>query len=206
MRGICVKHLAAAVLVAALLSPCAPADESSGGEGTFQLGLRAVYLHPQGSPAGAYSSISGKVYPEVEGEWLFGRSWSTELAIGAPTDFSTTGFDGAAIRLMPITWTAKYRFAPESRLRPYLGVGVQYTRSSLEGGYPNNYTTIESSTAGVAAQAGLELRASAGWYVNMDIRYLAGLEPRTGTEQSGLGGEQIKIDPLLYGVGFSYRW
>lgn len=144
MRRICVRHLAATAFAAALLSPCLPANETSsgGGDGIFQLGLRAVYLNPQSSPLGPYSSISGKVYPEIDGEWFLGRSWSAELAIAAPTNFSTNAFDGAAIRLMPITWTAKYLFAPESRLRPYLGVGLQYTRSSLVGGYPSNYNTI----------------------------------------------------------------
>jgi outer membrane protein len=208
MRRICVRHLTATALATAFLSPCVRAAGESGGGGdgsVFQLGLRAVYLDPQSSPLGPYSSISGKVYPEIEGEWFFGRNWSIELAIGAPTNFSTNAFDGAAIRLMPITWTAKYRFAPDSRLRPYLGVGLQYTQSSLEGGYAS-YTTLESSTAGVVAQAGLEFRASPTWYVNLDIRYLNGLEPSTGTAQSGFSGESVKIDPLLYSVGVAYRW
>jgi outer membrane protein len=198
-------RLAAVALAAGLAAPCAAADETpGGGNGIFQLGVRVVYLSPQSAPIGSASSISGKVYPELDGEWFLGPSWSTELAIGAPTNFSTNAFDGAAIRLMPISWTAKYLFAPDSRVRPYLGAGVHYTRSSLAGGAAGNFTTIDSSSVGVVAQGGLELRASPTWCVNLDIRYLS-LQPGTGTAQ-GSTGQDVKIDPLLYSVGIGYRW
>jgi outer membrane protein len=204
MRRICLTHLAAAALATGLVSPCVPADETSGGGGNFQLGVRAVYLSPQSSPLGSDSSVSGKLYPELDGEWFLGPSWATELAIGAPTNFTTNAFDGAAIRLMPITWTAKYLFAPDSPIRPYLGAGLQYTRSSLTGGAASNFTTIDGSTVGVAVQGGLEFRASSAWRVDLDVRYL-NLQPGTGTAQGG-SGPDVRIDPLLYGVGISYRW
>lgn len=206
MSRICVRYLTAVALAAAWTSPCLPADETPPGDSgdIFQWGLRAVYLSPRSSPIGASTSISGKVYPEIDGEWFLGPSWSTELAIGAPTNFSTNAFDGAAIRLMPITWTAKYFFAPDSRARPYLGAGVHYTRSSLEGGAPSNFTTIDASTVGVVVQGGLEVSASPGWCMNLDIRYL-NLEPGSGTLQ-GARGQAVKIDPLLFSVGVSWRW
>jgi outer membrane protein len=204
MRRIDLKHLAVAALATGLVSPRVPADETSGGNGNLQLGARAVYLSPQSSPLGSDSSVSGKLYPELDGEWFIGPSWATELAIGAPTNFTSNAFDGAAIRLTPITWTAKYLFAPESRIRPYLGAGVQYTRSSLAGGAASNFTTIDSSTFGVALQGGFEFRASSPWRVNLDVRYL-NLQPGTGSAQ-GSSGQDLKLDPLLYGVGIGYRW
>jgi outer membrane protein len=104
---------------------------------------------------------------------------------------------------MPITWTAKYLFAPDSRIRPYLGAGLQYTRSSLAGGAASNFTTIDSSTLGVALQGGFEFRATAAWCMNLDVRYL-NLQPGTGTAQGGRG-QDLKLDPLLYSLGISYR-
>lgn len=204
MRRICLKHLAAAALATGLASPCVPAEETLAGSGNFQLGVRAVYVSPQSSPLGADSSVSGQLYPELDGEWFLGPSWATELAIGAPTNLSSNAFDGAVIRLTPITWTVKYLFAPDSRFRPYLGAGVQYTRSSLAGGAASNFTTIEGSTFGVALQGGFEFRVSSPWCVNLDVRYL-NLQPGTGGTE-GSGGQELKLDPLLYGVGVSYRW
>ena len=81
---------------------------------------------------------------------------------------------------------------------------MHYTRSSLAGGAAGNFTTIDSSSVGVVAQGGLELRASPTWCVNLDIRYLS-LQPGTGTAQ-GSTGQDVKIDPLLYSVGIGYRW
>lgn len=209
MRRICCMHFGAAIFAAAILSPCVPADETST-SGVFQLGLRAVYLDPhnpllQESQFTAVT-MSGKLYPEISGEWFLGRSWSTELSIGAATNFSVSGSAGEGIRLMPFTLTAKYHFLPDARLRPYLGAGLQYTRSSLVDVPQSTYDTIESSTTGFVAQVGVDLQTVSNLYVNADIRYLNGLEPRRGTVQGGLGGEPLKIDPLLYGIGVSYRW
>ena len=201
MRRISAVPVTAAALGAALLPPAAFAEESAGDNGIFRLGLRAVYLSPQSS---GDNSISGKLYPEIDGEWSLGGAWSTEIAMGAPTDFSSRAFEGAAVRLMPITWTAKYRFAPDSSVHPYLGAGVQYTRASLTGSAASNFTTIDSSTFGVVAQAGLEVPIASGWCASLDVRYLT-LEPGTGTAQ-GASGQRIKIDPFLLGAGVSYRW
>lgn len=204
MRRIGLKHLVAAALATGLGSPGVPAEEIPGGDGNFQLGVRAVYLSPQSSPLGSGSSVSGNLYPELDGEWFLGPSWATELAIGAPTNFASNAFDGAAIRLTPITWTIKYLFAPASRIRPYLGAGLRYTHSSLTGGAASNFTTIDGSTFGVALQGGFEFRASSSWCVNLDVRYL-NLQPGTGSAAGG-SGQDLKLDPLLYGVGISYRW
>lgn len=193
MRWISIFSLTVAT-ASALLSPgTAAADPSGeGGSSIFRLGVRAVYLSPQ---SGGYGSIRGKVYPEIEGEWFLGLNWSTELALGAPTDFNVSDVSGVTIRLMPITWTAKYRFAPESPLRPYVGAGVNYTPSSLGGDVPNSYST-KSSSVGVVVQGGLDLKVSPTWYVTFDIRYLT-LAPRAFSGSN--------VNPFLTSVGVAYR-
>ena len=195
MRRMCVTFLTATGLAGAFLSPCVAADQTSSGVGIFQLGLRAVYLDPQNPVRSDGASMSGKVYPEIFGEWFLGRSWSAELSIGAAKNFSVSNSAGIGLRLMPFTLTAKYYFLPESHLRPYLGAGLQYTRSSLVDVPANTYGSIDSSTSGFVARAGVDLRIVSNWHVDADIRYLNGLEA---------GGN--KIDAFLYCLGVSYRW
>jgi outer membrane protein len=175
-----------------------PADAtSSGSVGIFQLGLRAVYLDPHNpvAPPPPEIDMSGKVYPEIFGEWFLARSWSTELSIGAPTNFSVTNDAGIGIRLTPIILTAKYHLLPGSRVQPYLGAGLHYTQTSLVHVPQSTYPKFPSSTTGFVAQVGVDLRTASSWYVDADIRYVSGLEP---------GG--YKIDPFLYSLGVSYRW
>ncbi len=209
MRWISVRCLTAAALASALLAPRVPADETSrGSPGVFALGLGVVYLAPANPILSDGTSMGGKLYPQISGEWFLGRSWSTELALGTPTNFGVTNFGVklGGIRLMPNAWTTMYRFAPESRLRPYLGAGFHYTRSSLIDQGPSNYTRIASSTVGAVAQAGLDVPASPNWHLKVDIRYLAWLEPSSGTVQGGLGAQPYRIDPFLYSLVGSYRW
>ena len=195
-----------AMLAATLLSPGIRAADSPGPEdGVFQSQLRAVYLEPNHTTTFGYgSNLAGKLYPELSGEWFLGPPWSTELTLGAGTDFSLT--DGDSIRLWPLTWTVKYQFARPAGLGPYLGAGLHHTWSSLNT-IPSNHSGIDSSSTGWLVQAGADMRLTPSWFVNADVRYLGGLEPRNllyGTYFPGAG--RYKIDPFLVSLGVAYRW
>lgn len=183
-------------------SGIALADDAAGAatqnSGWWQLRARGVYLHPSSS-ALAYTTISGAAYPEVSAEWSVGSSWSAELAIATPTNFSLQS-GGEAIRIMANTLTAKYLFAPTPAFSPYLGVGLHYTSLSLVRG---GIDSIDSSKVGWVAQAGMDVNVGGNWFVNADVRYLGNLDP-----SGRLAGapRTVKIDPTLIGVGFSYRW
>ncbi|TLY68022.1 MAG: OmpW family protein [Gammaproteobacteria bacterium] len=193
------------MLAATLLSSGIRAADSPGPEdGVLQLQLRAVYLEPNHTTYGYSNNLAGKLYPELSGEWFLGPSWSTELTLGAGTDFSLTA--GDSIRLWPLTWTVKYQFARPAGFGPYLGAGLHHTWSSLNT-IPSDHSGIDSSSTGGLVQAGADMRLTASWFVNADVRYLGGLEPRNllyGTYFPGAG--RYKIDPFLFSLGVAYRW
>jgi outer membrane protein len=198
MRSICVRALVTALVAAALAmpAPCLSADEAAGGSGdVFQFRVRAVYLEPSNPVIPAGPSMGGKAYPEVSGDWFLAPGWSTELSIGVPTaNFALPDSGGMGIRLMPFTGTLQRHFLPESRIQPYLGAGVQYTRATLTNVPQSTYVSGEN-TFGFVAQAGADLRAGPTWSVNADIRYLGGLAPNG-----------YKIDPFLYSLGITFRY
>jgi outer membrane protein len=183
-------------------SGVALADDAAGsatqGSGWWQLRARGVYLHPSSS-ALDYTTISGAAYPEVSAEWSVGSSWSAELAVATPTNFSLQS-GGEAIRIMANTLTAKYLFAPTPAFGPYLGVGLHYTSLSLVRG---GVDSIDGSSVGWVAQAGMDVNIGGSWFANADVRYLGRLEP-----SGRLAGapRAAKIDPTLIGIGISYRW
>ena len=182
------------------------ADDSVQNETAFQMRVRAVDLLPTHHPVLAESDdLHGGEYAEFSGEWALPGSWSTELAVAGPSSFGLS--DGNAIRLWPVTWTAKYEVAALSYFHPYLGVGAHYTHSSLEKAVPADRADIGSSSVGWVAQAGIDGRFTANWSANLDVRYLGNLEPRSLSNGVSFPPAGVyRIDPMLIGIGVAYRW
>jgi outer membrane protein len=179
------------------------AQEVGRDDSDFQVRVRAVYLNPN-RPVTLSDNLAGNFYPELSGEWFLLPAWSTELAIALPTDFNLS--DGTTIRMMPNTWTVKYEIpAAQPAVHPYVGFGLDYTRLSLNTHDPLDHDSIDSSSIGWVAQAGADARLAQSWFVNLDLRYLGDLEPRSfqGPSHEYLG-TKYKIDPFLLGVGVSY--
>jgi outer membrane protein W len=72
--------------------------------------------------------------------------------------------------------TLKYYFAPESRLDPFLGAGLDVTR-------------LDRVMAGASVQAGLDVLLNAHWMIN-----------------AGVSWAQVRIDRVQFGLGFVYRF
>jgi outer membrane protein len=200
-----IRSFAIAMSIGALLfvpGARATAQELGRDDSDFQIRVRAIYLNPN-RPVILTANLAGNFYPELSGEWFLLPGWSTELAIALPTDFNLS--DGTTIRMMPNTWTVKYEIPTgEPAVHPYLGFGLDYSRLSLYTHHPLDYDSIDSSSVGWVAQAGAEARVAPGWLVNLDLRYLGDLEPRSfqGPSHQYLG-TKYKIDPFLLGVGVS---
>lgn len=190
---------------ASLLVPGARATAQEVGrdDSDFQIRVRAIYLNPN-RPVTLVENLAGNFYPELSGEWFLLPGWSTELAIALPTDFNLS--DGPTIRLMPNTWTVKYEIpSGEPAVHPYVGFGLDYSRLSLTTHELLDHDSIDSSSIGWVAQAGADAQVAPSWFVNLDLRYLGDLEPRSlqGPSHEYLG-TKYKIDPFLLGVGVSY--
>ena len=206
IRSIAIVIAMAIVIGASLFLPGAPAtaQEVVGrGDSDFQLRVRAVYLNAN-RPAILIDNLTGKFYPELSGEWFLTPGWSTELAIALPTDFDLSS--GQTIRVMLNTWTVKYEIpSVEPAFHPYVGVGVDYSRESLNTHSLLDHDSVESSSIGWVLQAGADARVGGSWFVNVDLRYLGDVEPRALQGPSHqYTGAQYKIDPFLLGLGVSY--
>jgi outer membrane protein len=124
-----------------------------------------------------------------------GTRWSMEFATGSNTQFRASGEGSYPVGLQPLTWTFKYNFQPEQYAHTYIGFGGHYT-------FVTGALSLDSSSAGVAVQAGLDVLLSRDWVLNADFRYL-GLE----FKDTGTGApRQLRIDPFLLSLGVSYRF
>jgi outer membrane protein len=173
--------------------------------------VRAVNIDPVNgsSPLGGVGAadrvhVLNKTIPEVDFSYAFAPNWAAELILTYPQKHDVT-LDGAKIgtlKHLPPTLTVQYHFAPEATINPYLGAGVNYTRISNVK-LLNGAGGLEKSSFGYALQAGLDFKLDKNWTFNLDIKKV---QIRADLSVSGAKVSTLKLDPVLFGAGFGYRF
>ncbi len=139
------------------------------------------------------------------------------LVPGAGSEL-TDGFKIFDTWVLPPTVTLQYHFAPESKIRPYAGVGVNYTAflwddatSRLEQavGGPVHVNTRNGWTW--AVQAGVDIDWRDNWYFNIDLKYIdIDTEASLFLNGGPLAGTNLRVDtnitPFVIGAGIGYRF
>lgn len=155
--------------------------------------------------------------------YMLSDNWGMEVLAATPFDhdltaaglsqygFSTT--DIGSSKQLPPTVSALYFFGSSgSKIRPYLGVGVNYTtffdkslsrsaRSEL------NASNLEiDDSFGLSARAGIDIELSDDWLLNasvwnIDIETDADFDSALGKVQVG-----VDIDPWVYMISLGYKF
>jgi outer membrane protein len=197
------------------------AAQARADEGPWEIRLRALYLSPANKsdaipsiavPADAIH-INSKWLPDINFEYFFTPNWSTELVLTYPQSQTVTVEQSAlggptsigTFKHLPPVLTAKYNFAPDSTIRPYVGVGVNLTLiSSVDLAVPTvGKLDLSSSSVGPAAQAGLDVKMADHWFANADVKYV---KLQSDVKLNGAKISTVRIDPWLVGVGIGYRF
>ena len=148
-------------------------------------------------------TVSTKTIPEVDFSYFVTPNWSAELILTYPQKHNVQ-LDGTTIgsfKHLPPTLTAQYHFAPEAKINPYLGAGVNYTRISdvnLPAGLD-----LDNHSFGFALQAGVDFKLDKNWSLNLDVKKV---QIRSDLYANGTKVSNVKVDPLLVGVGVGYRF
>lgn len=139
------------------------------------------------------------------------------LVPGAGSEL-TDGFKIFDTWVLPPTVTLQYHFAPQSRIRPYAGVGVNYTaflwddattRLEQAVGGPVHVNTRNGWTW--ALQAGVDIDWKDNWYFNVDLKYIdIDTEASLFINGGPLAGTNLRVDtnvsPFVVGAGIGYRF
>jgi len=198
------KHVLAAVLAVA-------ASQALAQDSNWLVRARAVNIDTanESTPlAGTGASdrilVSNKTIPEVDVSYFFTPNLAAELILTYPQKHDVT-LDGQRIgsfRHLPPTLTAQYHFAPQASVRPYIGAGLNYTRISrvklLDGA-----ANLEKDSWGLALQAGVDIRLDARWSLNVDVKKV---NIRSDVLLGGARASEVRVDPVLIGVGVGYRF
>lgn len=179
----------------------------------WRVRMRALAVMPENDST---TSINGKVepsnviVPELDISYFWNDHWATELILATtPHDvkaYNTNlgNLDLGEVWLLPPTLTLQYHFQPAEKFQPYVGAGVNYTLFYHQNAGPSIASIDYDNSFGLAGQAGFDYMIDDSLFFNMDIKKVW-----INTDVSINGGgvtANVDIDPLLFGIGFGYRF
>ncbi len=176
--------------------------------GQWQVKVGGSVISPTGDTETALGTVKADdelaFTPSVE--YFFNDNISAELLLATPIghDVLLDGDKAAKIKHLPPTITAKYNFKNSTRFTPYIGVGGTAFVAWDESGAAKNV----KEDFGFAGQVGFNYQPAdaKNWGVYFDARY-AQLSPEvTLIDELGGGKFDLDIDPMVYTLGYSYKF
>ena len=194
------KNLLAVAVLCALTSGAAFAQQA---ESPWLVRVRAVHLDSANKDStGLGLSVNNKTIPEVDISYFFNKNVAAELILTVPQkhDLRANGTNIGSLKRLPPSLLLQYHFDAPG-FKPYVGVGVNYTRFSnvnLPAG-----VDIDRNSWGGALQVGVDIPLSKNLYLNFDVKkvYI-----KTDVCAGGAKAGTFKVDPVLVGVGLGWRF
>jgi outer membrane protein len=205
------KKSVIALAIGTLSAVAAPAFAQQIQDGPWLVRVRAVHLDPanHSDPVGGVGAsdrltINSKTIPDFDISYFFTPNWATELVLTVPQKQKVylDGTNIGSFKHLPPTLTLQYHFTPDSKFSPYLGAGVNYTRITGVD-LLNGNAKLESSSVGLALQAGIDYKLGKNWSLNFDVKKIQ-IDSDVRTAAGKISN--VQIDPWLIGVGVGYRF
>lgn len=149
--------------------------------------------------------IDKDIQPTFDITYMFQRNWGVELLASSAwnhglllkTPTGTTGL--GEVEHLPPTLSVQYHFNPEGRVRPYVGVGLNYTLLFNE----KPSTLSVDNSFGPAAQLGVDVGINDRWFVNLAARYI---DIDADAKLGGTPIGTVRVDPYVYGIHIGYKF
>ncbi|MGI2216469.1 outer membrane protein OmpW [Shewanella baltica] len=211
------KNTVSTLIAATLLAAGFSASVSAHQAGDIIVRAGAIVVAPNESS----DDVAGKGEFQISNDTQLGLNFGymltdnfgVELLAATPFshDVSLGGTKIAETKQLPPTLVAQYYFGnSQSVVRPYIGVGVNYTNF-----YDNEFTNdlggaltdLSMTTSwGLAAQAGIDYQVNKNWLVNASVWYAQ----ISSDVKFKLSGDTVvigtDIDPWVYMVSVGYTF
>ena len=191
------------LVAAALLAPSAFAHQA----GDVLVRGGAIMVSPT-TGSGDTLDVQPNTQLGLTLSYMVTDNWGVELLGATPFSHSVEmgGAEVAKVKHLPPSLMAQYYFGDaQSKVRPYVGAGVNYTfffdekgRGALDGAKVD----VDSSW-GVAAQAGIDMAVTDNLFVNSSIWYM---NIESDVTVNGTVVDKTKINPIGLMVGVGYRF
>ena len=160
-----------------------------------------------GTLAGMNAKVSSDLKPTASIEYMATPNGGAELLVAVPFRHNVrlNGTQVAVAHQLPPVLGVNYHFMPESKVSPFVGLGVNYTRFfNIDGKGPLQGTRVAiDSSWGAAAHAGVDVKIAPQWSVTVDARWI---DLASDVKVDGAKVGRTTINPMAYGVSFAYRF
>ena len=180
--------------------------------GTWTVAAGAHYVDPKSDNGtlnnGLSVDVDGDVRPTISGEYFVADNVGVELLAAIPFHHDITLKAGdttidAKTQHLPPTLSVQYHFDGDNlpmNVKPFVGVGVNYTTFFKERIYLGNGNDLElDDSVGVAGHIGLDIPYAPTESFRIDARYMD-IKTDASLNDSDLG--EVDISPWVYGVAF----
>ena len=172
--------------------------------GDWLLRLRALHLNSANNDdTGLGLSVNDKWFPELDVSYFLTPNWAAELVLTYPQrhDLRLAGNKIGTLKHLPPTLSLQYHLTGFEGIRPYAGVGVNYTHFSSVDLAPG--VDIGRSSVGPAVGLGADMPVGGGWLLNIDAKKVwLDTEVKVGGARVGKFG----VDPWLFSLGVGKRF
>ena len=169
----------------------------------WMMRVRAIDIAPDVSSSLAGLDVSDEWVPEIDFTYFVTPNIGVELILGTARHEVTLAGVGSLgkLNVLPPTLTVQYHFNPTSKIKPYVGAGLNYTRFynvDLPG------LKVDSNSFGGALQAGVDIEVTKNGYINLDVKKI--WIDTDVTTTAGAPVSSLDIDPVVWGIGYGFRF
>jgi outer membrane protein len=208
-------------------------------QGDWLVRGRIINVHPNddsgtvstaatGPIAGSGVTADGGFTLDIDITYMFTRHIGAELLLDLSSEHdvapdgtlgatlaTATGFTGGDLltsRVLPPSLLLQYHFLPASKIRPYLGAGVNFTlffdEDTTSAANAAGFSSVEmDESVGFALQAGADFELNKDWFMNVDVKYID-ISTTASFKHTTLGRTKVDvdIDPFVFGIGVGRRF
>lgn len=208
---------AAAVAVLAVASGAQAEDFTPKAKGDIVLNVRATGVVPQGTDpittlAGAATGLradaSYDVMPTIGVTYFFTDNIAAEVIAGTTNHTVKAKGPGVDLKIketwvLPPIVTLQYHFAPQARVSPYVGAGINYMLF-YSGEDKNGFALKIKDGFGTALQAGVDVALQGQWALNLDAKKV--FFDTKATDRINGVKTKVTLDPWVLSAGIGYRF
>ena len=206
--------LGAALVIAA---PAAAQDFRPKEKGLLMLNARVSgvltdaedpILTAGGVDSGLKAKVGDDVMPTLGLTYFLTDNLAIEAIVGTTQHEVKAVGPGTDVKVhetwvLPPVVSLQYHFAPQAKVSPYVGAGINYM--IFYGGEDENGFKVDIDDGfGYALQAGVDVALQGPWSANLDVKKVF-----FETDASINGGalkSKVKLDPWVVSAGFGYKF
>jgi outer membrane protein len=197
MKKVLVSGVLGALMVAAGLAQAA--DD-------WLIRARVINVAPDVSSSLAGLDANDQTTAELDFTYFLNKNVGVELILATTRhEVTLNGASLGKVSVLPPTLTLQYHFNPDSTFKPYVGAGVNYTRFysvSLDKVLPLD---VDRNSWGGALQAGIDIALDKKSYLNFDVKKIY-IKTDVRNSATGAHVSDLKIDPVVWGIGYGRRF